>query len=97
MIGWVFFRAQTFADATAILRRLVSVRPPPGWKPPKPLELASWYLFAVCMLHAAGAVRLGVRTNAALPAAARGLLWAGFALVLYWFASTSPTFIYFYF
>jgi alginate O-acetyltransferase complex protein AlgI len=97
MIGWVFFRAQTFADATAVLKRILHEWPAKEWKPTRPLELASWYLFAVCMLHAAGAVQLGRRTHAALPAAARGLVWAGIAIVVYWFASTSPTFIYFYF
>jgi hypothetical protein len=97
MIGWVFFRAQTFADATAVLTRIPHAWPLAGWKPSKPLEQASSYLVAVCALHAAGAARLGLRSNQALPAAGRGLLWAGIALVLYWFASTSPTFIYFYF
>ncbi len=97
MIGWVFFRAQTFGDATAVLRRILAAWPAAGWKPGKPLELAGSYLFAVCLLHAAGASRLGLRTNQALPAAARGLFWATMVMVLYWFASTSPTFIYFYF
>ncbi|CAN5915247.1 MBOAT family protein [soil metagenome] len=97
MIGWVFFRAQTFADATAILKRVVSAWPVPEWKPSKPLELAAWYLFAVCVLHAAGAARLGLRPNPGLAPAARGLFWASIALLLYWFASTSPTFLYFYF
>ena len=97
MIGWVFFRAQTFGDATAVLRRIPAAWPAAGWKPSKPLELAAWYLFAVCLLHAAGGHRLGLRTNRALPPAARGIFWATMVLVLYWFASTSPTFIYFYF
>jgi D-alanyl-lipoteichoic acid acyltransferase DltB (MBOAT superfamily) len=97
MIGWVFFRAQTFRDATAVLKRIVVAWPAVGWKPTKPLELVGWYLFAVCVLHAAGGYRLGLRTNQALPAAARGLFWATMVMVLYWFASTSPTFIYFYF
>ena len=97
MIGWVFFRAQTFADATAVLKRIAAAWPAAGWKPTKALELTAWYLFAVAVLHAAGGHRLGVRTNQALPAAARGLFWATIVMVLYWFASTSPTFIYFYF
>jgi len=97
MIGWVFFRAQTYGEATAVLSRIVHQWPTKGWKPSRPLELAFWYLLAVAALHAAGAVKLGARTNGVLPAPARGFMWAGMALVLYWFASTSPTFIYFYF
>ena len=97
MIGWVFFRALTFADATAVLRRIYRARPPEGWQRSPLLDNTSWYLFALVCLHAAGAVKLGVRTQRALPAAARGMMWAGMVIVLYWFATTSPTFIYFYF
>jgi alginate O-acetyltransferase complex protein AlgI len=97
MIGWVFFRALTFADATAILRRIYRARPPEGWQGSPVLDKTMWYLFALVALHAAGGVKLGLRTQRALPAAARGMLWAGMVIVLYWFATTSPTFIYFYF
>lgn len=97
MIGWVFFRAQTFADAMAVFRRLAEARPVPGWKPTKVLDETAWYLFALVALHAAGAAKLGMRTQRALPPAARGLMWAGMVAVLYWLATTSPAFIYFYF
>jgi alginate O-acetyltransferase complex protein AlgI len=100
MVGWVFFRATTFHDAAVILRRVAS---PSAWpalatfRPTKPFAQAVWYLGATTLLHVAGAARLGVRTHRALPAAARGLVWAGAAIVCYVFATTSPTFIYFYF
>jgi alginate O-acetyltransferase complex protein AlgI len=97
MVGWVFFRALTFADATAILHRIYVARPAAGWQPTAILDNTLWYLVALVALHAAGGVRLGLRTQRALPPAARGVLWAGMVVVLYWFATTSPTFIYFYF
>jgi alginate O-acetyltransferase complex protein AlgI len=97
MIGWVFFRAQTFGDAIAIFKRIYVATPPPGWKASAVLDTTSWYLAALVALHVAGASKLGLRTQAVLPAAARGLLWASMVLVLYWCATTSPTFIYFYF
>jgi alginate O-acetyltransferase complex protein AlgI len=97
MIGWVFFRAQTFGAAVAVLKRIGTEWPVPGWKPTKVVDQTSWYLVAVVALHAAGATKLGLRTQRALPPAGRGVLWASMVLVLYWFATTSPTFIYFYF
>jgi alginate O-acetyltransferase complex protein AlgI len=97
MLGWVFFRAQTFAAAISILKRLRTEWPVAGWKPSKVLDNTSWYLAALFALHAAGSAKLGSRTNSALPPAARGLLWAGIVFVLYFFASQSPSFIYFYF
>ncbi|MDB4937590.1 MAG: putative poly(beta-D-mannuronate) O-acetylase [Labilithrix sp.] len=97
MIGWVFFRAQTFGDAMAIFKRIYVARPVAGWKPSVSLDTATWYLVALVALHAAGASKLGLRTQRVLPPAARGLMWASMVLVLYWFATTSPTFIYFYF
>jgi alginate O-acetyltransferase complex protein AlgI len=97
MIGWVFFRAQTFADAMAIFKRLQTAWPAPGWKPNQYLDKTAWYLAALVTLHVAGASKLGLRTQRLLPPAARGLMWASMLFVLYWFATTSPTFIYFYF
>jgi alginate O-acetyltransferase complex protein AlgI len=97
MIGWVFFRAQTFADAMAVLKRIYTARPVAGWQPSKVLDETRWYLVALVALHAAGASKLGLRTQRALPPAARGLMWTGMVVVLYWFATTSPSFIYFYF
>lgn len=97
MIGWVFFRAVTFHDALAVLARIPRAWPEHGWKMPKVLQQTQIYLLGVVLLHAAGAVRLGQRTNELLPAAARGLFWASIVMVIYLFASTSPTFIYFYF
>jgi alginate O-acetyltransferase complex protein AlgI len=97
MIGWVFFRAQTFGDALAIFKRIYLARPVPGWRPTAILDTTGWYLAALVALHIAGATKLGLRTQRVLPAAARGLMWGSMVLVLYWFATTSPTFIYFYF
>ncbi|MDB4943211.1 MAG: putative poly(beta-D-mannuronate) O-acetylase [Labilithrix sp.] len=97
MIGWVFFRAVTFHDAIAVLGRIPRAWPAAGWRAPKVLQVTELYLAAVVLLHVAGAVRLGQRTNDLLPAAARGVFWASIGVVLYAFASTSPTFIYFYF
>ena len=71
--------------------------PAAGWKPSRMLMLNSWYLAGVVALHAFGAAKVGLRANRALPAAARGLLWASMLFVCYWLASASPTFIYFYF
>ena len=97
MIGWVFFRAQTFGDAIAIFKRIYVARPEPSWKPTAVLDTTGWYLAALVALHVAGASKLGLESQRALPAAARGVMWASMVLVLYWFATTSPTFIYFYF
>ena len=97
MIGWVFFRAQTWGDAIAIFKRIYVARPLPGWKPSAVLDTTAWYLAALVALHVAGAAKLGLETQRVLPASARGIMWAGMVLVLYWFATTSPTFIYFYF
>ena len=65
--------------------------------PPVALDQTGWYLAGLAALHAAGATKVGLRANRALPPAARGLLWAGIIVVLYFLASSSPTFIYFYF
>jgi len=97
MIGWVFFRAQTWGDAIAIFKRIYVARPAAGWKPSAALDTTGWYLAALVALHVAGAFKLGLETQRVIPAAARGVMWAGMVLVLYWFATTSPTFIYFYF
>jgi alginate O-acetyltransferase complex protein AlgI len=97
MIGWVFFRAQTFGAAVAVLARIGTAWPVATWKPTRELDQTGWYLAALVALHAAGATKLGLRTNRLLPPSGRGLMWSGMVLVLYWFATTSPTFIYFYF
>jgi alginate O-acetyltransferase complex protein AlgI len=97
MVGWVFFRAQTFGDAIAIFQRISTAWPAAGWRPTRVLDQTSWYLAALVALHVAGGAKLGLRSMRALPPAARGVVWAGMVFVLYWFATTSPTFIYFYF
>jgi alginate O-acetyltransferase complex protein AlgI len=97
MLGWVFFRAQTFGAAVALLGRMRTAAPVPGWVPTKALDQTCWYLAGLAALHVAGATKLGLRTSRALPPAARGLVWAGVVLMLYFLASSSPTFIYFYF
>lgn len=97
MVGWVFFRAQTFGDAIVIFKRIGEAWPLPGWQPSKVLRDTGWYLAALVVMHAAGASKLGLRAHRGLPAAARGALWAGMVFLLYGFATTSPTFIYFYF
>lgn len=97
MVGWVFFRAQSTADAVDLLKRLASAAPAKGWKPTKVFEQTTAYLAGVVVLHVFGAIKLGVRSNRALPPAARGLLWASVILLLYCCASSTPTFIYFYF
>jgi alginate O-acetyltransferase complex protein AlgI len=97
MVGWVFFRAQTFAGAISLLHRLGNASPLPGWRPSKMLDQTGWYLVALAALHAAGSSKLGLRTHRVLPPAARGLMWAAAVVVLYIFSSSSPTFIYFYF
>ena len=43
MIGWVFFRAQTFGDAIAIFKRIYVARPEPSWSPNEwPSPLTGW-------------------------------------------------------
>ena len=98
MVGWVFFRATTFENALKLLQRLEKPYwPVHGWKPPRPVGQVGWYLAGLVALHAGGGTKLGLRTNRALPPAARGLFWAGIVVMLYLLASSSPTFIYFYF
>ena len=97
MLGWVFFRAQSAGAAVALLERMVTVMPAQGWKPSRIVSLNSWYLAGVVVLHAFGATKVGLRSNRALPPGARGVLWASMVVLCYWFASASPTFIYFYF
>jgi len=97
MLGWVFFRAESATAAVRLLQRMVTAMPVAGWKPSRMVSLNSWYLGGVVALHAFGASKVGLRANRALPAAARGLLWASMLWICYWLASSSPTFIYFYF
>jgi alginate O-acetyltransferase complex protein AlgI len=98
MLGWVFFRAPTFSAAITVLHRLEKpFWPAHGWIPPKLLDQTGWYLAGLVALHAAGGYRVGLRANRGLPPAARGLFWASIIVVLYFLASSSPTFIYFYF
>jgi len=97
MVGWVFFRASSAEAAASLLKRAVTVMPAPGWKPTRMLTLNSWFLSGVVALHALGASRVGLRAHRGMPAAARGLLWASMVWVCYWLASSSPSFIYFYF
>ena len=97
MVGWVFFRAQTWAMQSPSSSAST-------WH--SPFRAGSR---APCSTRQHGVPRgarraafrgrfeAGLRTTRVLPAAARGIMWAGMVLVLYWFATTSPTFIYFYF
>ncbi|AKU96010.1 putative poly(beta-D-mannuronate) O-acetylase [Labilithrix luteola] len=96
-IGWVFFRATSFADAMTVLGSIAKHTVQPGWKPSVALGQAVVFLCGVVALHAAGAAKLGVRSNDGLPPASRGLLWASMLAICYALSNTSPTFIYFYF
>ena len=97
MIGWVFFRASSFADALTVFGRLAHPLPPHNYVRTRQVDLTLWFIGGVVLLHAAGGYKLGERTHDLMPAAARGVMWTAMIAVLYLLASASPTFIYFYF
>jgi alginate O-acetyltransferase complex protein AlgI len=76
-IGWVFFRAPTFAAAADVLRRLFV--PHTGQGLGLPLECLVWLLACVIVCHTAAAPGWWKRTVRVLPAPVLG---AGYALVL---------------
>ena len=97
MIGWVFFRAASFADALTVFSRLAHPLPPHSYVRSRQMDLTLWFLAGVVLLHVAGASKLGERTHDGMPPAARGVMWTAMIAVLYLLATASPTFIYFYF
>jgi len=95
-VGWVFFRATTFAGAASVLRRLFV--PHNGAGPPLPTG-AFWALLAVVALAHAAGMRLGWRAiSARLPAPALGLGYAAaLTLALLLAPGAGNPFIYFQF
>ncbi len=97
VVGWVFFRAETFEKARAILVGMVRAKgplPAYGTLPEEP-RLVVNLLVLVGLIHLFGVYRVGLRTHRALPAPLRGLVWAALAYSCYFFAGSSPLFIYF--
>jgi alginate O-acetyltransferase complex protein AlgI len=96
-VGWVFFRAQSLADAAVILRGMAGgsagARLAPGDE-----QVVLACLAAVLLGHLLGAVRWPHRLRARLPAPAAGAALAG-CLVLYFLLLpyTGTGFIYFQF
>jgi alginate O-acetyltransferase complex protein AlgI len=95
-LGWVFFRAQTFASAATVLRRLAV----PHIGLPSPLHAHSfWYTVAVVALcHALAQRGLWKRMATRLPAPVMGLGYAVvLTLALLLAPATEKAFIYFQF
>ncbi len=98
VLGWVLFRAQTFAAAAAMLKAMFGpfVALSPADATPD-FVLTGRLLAVLALMHVLGFAKVGLRAHRAMPPAARGLLWAAMIACVYVFAIGSPTFIYFQF
>ncbi len=96
-VGWVFFRAETFEKAALVLRAMARTRGPlPAFDTlPDQAKIAVSALLALAVIHAFGVWKLGLRAHRRLPPVVRGIVWAAFGLLCYFFATSSPLFIYF--
>ena len=101
VLGWVFFRAQTFASAMAVLRRMFTSVPGLGaslWTDiPADMVTALRFLVVLLVWHLFGAFRVGDQTHRAVPPMAKGALWFACLTVCYLLAESRATFIYFQF
>jgi len=97
--GWVLFRSPTFERAEEVLSAMLHYPAVPfvAGKAPAELAFAGRALLVLAFFHMLGGARVGLRTHRGMPAAARGLLWAGMIGVCYLFTIGSPVFIYFQF
>jgi alginate O-acetyltransferase complex protein AlgI len=76
-LGWIFFRAQTFHDATLIFQGLVWRHP--GWKPPMSYWWVAVTAAGLLVCYALGRRNLWLRAADRLPAPVLGM---GYALLL---------------
>lgn len=97
VIGWVFFRAETFGKARTILVGMASFKGPvPVFATlPPDQKLVLQLLGGLVVMHVLGVFKAGLTVHRKLPAVARGLVWAAFAYTCYFYATSSPLFIYF--
>ena len=102
MIGWVFFRAQSFTVAATVLWRMFHAVPGVGTEPltgerPAALGTAMIFTAGLVLLHLFGRYRVGTESNRLLPPMARGILWSATVVICYLFARSNASFIYFQF
>ncbi len=97
IVGWVFFRAETFEKAWAVLGGMARAHGPlPEYaKLPEDARMTVALLLGLAVVHVFGVYKLGLRAHRKLPAPARGLVWAGLAYLCFFYATSSPLFIYF--
>jgi len=97
MIGWVFFRAETFEKARAVLLGMVRSKGKFIADGPLPenVKMVLALLAVLGVIHVFGVWKVGTRIHERLPSPARGLVWAALAYVCYFYATSSPLFIYF--
>ena len=97
MVGWVFFRAETFEKAKAVLAGMVHAKGPlPKFETlPEDVRRVVVLLLALFVIHVFGVYKVGLTVHRKLPAPLRGLVWAGFAYACFFYATSSPLFIYF--
>ncbi len=95
MVGWVFFRAETFPMAWGVLTRMFTLPRPGALETSPDFVVTQRYLVALLFLHAFGSARVGLRSHRAMPPAARGVLWASLVGLCYLFATHAAEFIYF--
>lgn len=97
MVGWVFFRAETFEKAKAVLVAMARARGPlPAYAAlPVDVQLVVKLLLVLVVMHVLGVPKLGLTLHRKMPAPARGLVWAAIAYVCFFYATSSPLFIYF--
>ena len=96
LVGWVFFRAQTFGDAATVLTRLVT--PSDGMKVPLH-DMGLWYTVAVmAVCHLVGHWQLWPRISKRLPAPVLGVSYSVvLTLALVLAPASGKAFIYFQF
>lgn len=101
MLGWVFFRAQTFTLAATVLRRMFTAVPGIGaslWTlMPETMVTSLRFLVILVLWHLFGAFRVGEQTHRAVPPMAKAVLWFACLAVCFVLAESRATFIYFQF
>jgi D-alanyl-lipoteichoic acid acyltransferase DltB (MBOAT superfamily) len=102
MFGWVWFRAPTFAAASAVFSRMFHAVPGvgeivPNAVYPEMMMTAIAFLAMLGVVHVLGHFKVGLESNRALPPIGRGLLWAAIVLVCWLYAESRAQFIYFQF
>lgn len=97
MVGWVFFRSETFEKAKVVLAGMAHAKGPiPKFDTlPADVRQVIVLLGLLAGIHVFGVYKVGLTAHRKLPAPARGLVWAAFAYVCFFYATSSPVFIYF--